>query len=210
RGSRFPTLRAPGAAARGSQACGSADAVPAPGEALARGGTARTRDRAVWAVAGADAAACGFSARAVAVVVAVAPGAACGARRGDAPAARIARRPQGALVAGRGSGRSLLTVDAAGVAAAARIVHMQERGPRIGEEAFDQAFQALAFIDFGIEHPALGVVRTHRQLAASLLFGHHVVEYTLRPCRFAHEDRSSRAIRAVRVQVVPVQQDQRF
>src|SRR5690606_24253206 len=119
RGGRLPAIRAPGIAARGSQACGSADAVPAPGEAFARRGAARTRNPGVRTVAGADAAACGFPARAVAAFVALAPGAACGARRGDAVAARIARRPQGALVAGRGPGGSLLTIDAAGVAAAA-------------------------------------------------------------------------------------------
>src|SRR5690606_11007101 len=87
---------------------GPADAVPAPGEAFARGSVARTRYRAVRAAAGTDAAARRLPARAVAAVVGFAPGVARGARRGDAAAARIAGRAQGALVAGRGSGRSLL------------------------------------------------------------------------------------------------------
>src|SRR5690606_38297920 len=206
-GSRLPAVRAPGPAACRSQARGPADAVPAPGEAFAGAGGERTGDRTVRAAAGADAAESRLPARAVAAVVAVPPGAACGARRGDAVVACIPGRSQGALVAGRGSGRSLLSssllaVDAAGVAAAAGIVHVQERGPRIGEEAFDQRFQARALIDFRIEHPALRVVRAHRQQATALLLWHPVAEHRLRPRRFAHEDRARRAVGAVGIQVV--------
>src|SRR5690606_19421363 len=64
---------------------------------------------------------------------------------------------------------TLAALDAAGVAAATRVVRVQERDPWIGEEAFDQRFQRDALDHLGVAHPAAGIVGAHRQQPAALL-----------------------------------------